>query len=73
MKKIASDMKNGACNSLAKEDLEKILVLLEDRKLLLVRSPAACANCAYWACCDEHVRCTDGLAKFLYRGLKEEI
>jgi hypothetical protein len=45
MKKIASDMKNGACNSLAKEDLEKILVLLEDRELLLlVRSPAACTE-----------------------------
>ena len=28
MKKIASDMKNGACNSLAKEDLEKMKIIL---------------------------------------------
>jgi hypothetical protein len=55
------------CNELTKENIEKILIALEDRGILRSSYDVACANCVYQWNCDEHVRCTDGIAEFLYR------
>ena len=56
---------------MTEEDWQHAITMLDNLDIFSSRY-AKCSCCAYTNCCDEHVKCVDGIAKFMAFWDKQE-